>query len=115
MTEVLLVCGRDGCFERCKATGHASFAAKGYDIVCAAESVLLRTAVDVLQNTGGLDVQSDSSVRGAFGFSVRVTGGSSADFALAERLRCVADFIRSGIKGLESEFPENVHLQEIIE
>ena len=51
MTEVVLVCGREGEFRRVSASGHASFAARGKDIVCAAETVLLRTALEVLQKS----------------------------------------------------------------
>ena len=54
MIEVLLVCGKDGAFKSCNASGHAGFAAKGKDIVCAAVTELLRTAVQVLQKTEGM-------------------------------------------------------------
>lgn len=115
MTKVLLVCGKGGVFSSCRAEGHASFARKGHDIVCAAESFMLRTAVDVLENTGGLDLQTDFSRRGFAEFSVSCCRGSEDDSLLAERLRCVADFIRCGMESLVAEYPGNVYFQEIVE
>ena len=112
MTKVLLVCGTDGCFKSCSAKGHAFFAAKGGDIVCSAETLLLRTAISVLENTKGLKLGCDASERGSLAFKVEVESHSAE---LAERLRCTADFIRDGISSLSKEYPGCVLLKEIIE
>jgi len=112
MTNVLLVCGRDGCFKSCSAKGHAFFAAKGRDIVCSAQTLLLRTALSLLERTKGIKFSCDASERGSLAFGVEVVSNSAE---LAERLRCTADFIREGISSLSREYPGCVLLKEIIE
>lgn len=112
MTSVLLVCDRTGAFKRCSAEGHAGSGVRGRDIVCAAESHLLRTAMAVLEETEGLNLLSDASKRGSLAFSVEIECPSSA---LDERLKCAADFIRTGMRMLSGEYPEFVQLREITE
>ena len=113
MTEVLLVCSKDGCFKSVSATGHAGFASKGKDIVCAAESMLLRTAMEVLEQTENVALESDASERGKLFFSAECKD-SSKD-AAKERLVCVADFIRQGIQDLSREYPGHVLLRQMTE
>lgn len=112
MTQVLLVRGEDGAFKSCTAKGHASFAAKGHDIVCSAETLLLRTAVQVLKVTDGIMLECDAGRRGFLAFSVK-----SGDIKLqtVERLKCTAEFIKEGISSLQSEYPKCIVLKEIIE
>ena len=104
MTEVVLVCGREGEFRRVSASGHASFAARGKDIVCAAETVLLRTALEVLQKSPELEVSFDAGKRGHLSF--QASGNSR------ERLCCVADFLREGLGELSKEYPGNISFRE---
>lgn len=108
MIDVLLVCGRDGSIKSCNASGHAGFAAKGKDIVCAAVSSLLRTAVQVLERTDGAVIETEIPSRGNLAFSVEDCGGSGN----TERLVCTADFIREGINALSTEYPRCVQLRE---
>ena len=112
MTDVLLICSKDGLLKGFKASGHSGFAKKGYDIVCASESFLLRTAIELLENTEGLVANTDNSTRGYLALSVEPLLKSSL---LEERLRCIADFLRCGIKSLSVEYPEYVQLREITE
>ena len=65
-----MVCGNDGALKSLKAFGHASFAEKGKDIVCAAESIILGTSVELLQSTKGLVFNADTSTRGFLEFRV---------------------------------------------
>ncbi len=110
MTEIVLVCSKDGCLRACSAKGHAGFAAKGKDIVCASETTILRTALDVLEKSDTLRIRADAPSRGQLAFIVEE--GESLN---RERLVCVADFIRCGVKALSDEYPDNIHLREIIE
>ncbi len=110
MTEVVLVCSREGCFKACTASGHSGFAAKGKDIVCASETTILRTALDVLEKTDTLNVKADAPSRGQLAFIVE-----EGEPLNRERLICVADFIRCGLKALSDEYPDNIRLREIIE
>ena len=108
MTTVCLTCSCDGCLKEVRASGHAAFGKRGHDIVCAAESFLLRTAVDVLESgPGGLVLEKAAPRRGQLFFRVVDRGSVSAD-----RLRCVADFIRDGMKSLSEEYPACVAFQE---
>lgn len=108
MTSVLLICGADGGFVSCKASGHASFAKAGSDIVCAAVSVVLRTVMEMLERTDGITLEADTSSRGFLEFRV----ASSSDSVLV-RLQCVADFIRIAFSSLAREYPRNVVFHEM--
>ena len=83
-----MVCGKDGALKSLKAFGHASFAKKGKDIVCAAESIILSTSVEMLQNTKELVFNADTSTRGFLEFLVEKSAA-----AAVERLKCIGDFI----------------------
>ncbi|MDE6350386.1 MAG: ribosomal-processing cysteine protease Prp [Treponemataceae bacterium] len=110
MTTVTLVCGKDGAFRSCEAAGHAGFAAKGSDIVCAAGTILLRTAVDVLSGMDGVVVRADTTVRGELAFAVVRAAAEKT-----ERLVCTADFLERGLRSLQSEYPQFVRLQKIVQ
>ena len=108
MTQVFLACSGDGSFREVRASGHAGFSRKGHDIVCAAESFLLRTAMEVLESDGsGLVLETDAPRRGELSFRVASCGAVSR-----ERLVCVADFIRQGMQSLSGEYPECISFRE---
>lgn len=108
MTQVFLACSGDGSFREVRASGHAGFSRKGHDIVCAAESFLLRTAMEVLESDGsGLVLETDAPRRGELSFRVASCGAASR-----ERLVCVADFIRQGMQSLSGEYPECISFRE---
>lgn len=114
MTDVLLVCNKFGMFKSVKATGHASYSSKGSDIVCSAITILLRTAIDVLEKTEGISLSVDSSSRGNLAFWVEDAKEETQTEVLKSRLICVGDFLRQGINSLAQEFPKNVQLRETI-
>ncbi|MDE6736147.1 MAG: ribosomal-processing cysteine protease Prp [Treponemataceae bacterium] len=104
-----LVCSKDGAFRSCEATGHAGFAAKGSDIVCAAVTILLRTAADVLSGLDGVVVRANMAGRGELAFTVVRAAAEKT-----ERLVCTADFLERGLRSLQSEYPQFVRLQKIV-
>ena len=113
MIVVNLFCREDGVVKECRANGHAFFSSKGSDIVCAAVTILLKTAVSLvfeLSKSGEIKVEADLSRRGNLAF--RVDFLNEASEKTQERLRCIADFVRSGVSSIEKEFPKNVHLIE---
>lgn len=110
MTTVTLVCGKDGAFRSCEATGHAGFAAKGSDIVCAAVTILLRTAADVLSGMDGVVVRANTAGRGELAFTVVRAAAEKT-----ERLVCTVDFLERGLRSLQSEYPQFVRLQKIVQ
>lgn len=116
MTEVILSYGKNGVIKECEANGHAHFSKKGSDIVCSAVTILLRTAMQVLSQTENITFDADTSSRGKLAFSVEIQ--KNLDFQknleVENRLKCVADFLRNGIKSISLEYPENALLREIL-
>ena len=107
MTAVTLVRSKTGEFKAFFADGHADFAAKGSDIVCSAVTILLRTALQLLSDTDGITIRADVAKAGRL--SVEVTDAAPE---LEQRLICIADFLRTGISALKSDYPQHVSLRE---
>ena len=104
MIKIQLVNGRS--FLSCKAEGHALFDKKGQDIVCAAATVLLRTAAQTLDKRPGIDFKGEDPVPGKIAFEAR----ADQDSAKTE-LKFAADFLQKGFESLAKEFPQNVQLE----
>ena len=104
MISVLLVKGRS--LLRCEAEGHALFDKKGQDIVCAAATILLRTAAQTLSQRSGICFNGEEPVRGKIAFEAR----TDQDSARAE-IEFAADFLQKGFESLAKEFPQNVRLE----
>ncbi|MBO7122945.1 MAG: ribosomal-processing cysteine protease Prp [Treponema sp.] len=104
MISVLLVNGRS--LLRCEAEGHALFDKKGRDIVCAAATILLRTAAQTLSQRPGICFTSEEPVLGKIAFEAR----ADKDSAITE-LKFAADFLQKGFESLAKEFPQNVQLE----
>lgn len=104
MIKIQLVKGRS--FLGCKAEGHALFDKKGQDIVCAAATVLLRTAAQVLENRSGISFKGEEPVKGRLAFEAKAGEGSAGT-----ELKFAADFLQKGFEGLAKEFPQNVQLE----
>ena len=109
MTSITLSYGKNGVIKKCQANGHADFSKKGTDIVCAAITILVRTAMQVLSHNEDVFLIADASSRGALSFSVEAKTESPETEA---QLKCIGDFLRTGILALTKEFPENVILME---
>jgi len=104
MIRIQLVIGQS--FFRCKAEGHALFDKKGHDIVCAAATILLRTAAQILSKRPGIDFNGEEPVKGSLAFEAR----ADEDSAKTE-LKFAADFLQKGFESLAKEFPQNVQLE----
>lgn len=109
MTDICLVCHKDGSFSSCSAQGHSGYGTKGSDILCAAISVLLRTTAQVLIETFGSAVEYDASTCGKFFLKVKKM--STVDCG---KLVYAADFLRNGFVSLQQEFPKHILLKEEI-
>ncbi|MCQ2247759.1 MAG: ribosomal-processing cysteine protease Prp [Treponema sp.] len=107
MTKIDLICDGYGRIRSCSAKGHASFGHKGKDIVCSAESILFNTVLDLLGRTEGILLKTDTASRGNLAFSVEVKDSGST-----ERLKCVAEFLQSGLRSLSEQYPAHVQLRE---
>lgn len=88
-----------------RASGHAGGAAVGNNLVCAAFSVLLRTAWEALAAYPSLDVEGSADGPGAAWFSVtRLSDEHSGEH------RGISDFLRAGLSGLERDFPGELEI-----
>lgn len=111
MTDVTLFYGNDGLFSGLTASGHAGFAVKGNDIVCAAVTVLLRTAMQLLSESECVKLTADTAKRGELQFSI-IREGTTPE--TESRIACIRDFLKSGLESLVREYPRNVQLHESI-
>jgi len=112
---VTLTYGKNGVLKNCKANGHADFSKKGFDIVCSAVTVLLRTAARLLSHMENVTFVADASSRGQLFFEIcpkiDVLEDTKESLETKVRLKCIADFIQDGIHSIQDEYPENVRLK----
>jgi uncharacterized protein YsxB (DUF464 family) len=94
----------EGRILRFEATGHGG-APAGSDIVCAAFTVLARTAYESLAALPGVEIEGEAPEPGFLRFAVGRIDPSQAGKALG-----IAEFLLNGISGLEREFPGRVGL-----
>ena len=106
MIQVLLVRSKDGLLQSCSAQGHAGFAAKGKDIVCAAVTSLLRTVLAMLEKKTSIVLDENSSDRGFLAFSVK--GFCSDDESL---LRYSFGFLHEGLSLIAQDYPKCIKLR----
>ena len=107
MTVIHLFFYRNGNLKSCRVEGHSGYGKKGTDIVCSAISILVRTAIQTLEELEGVCVKSDLSTRGMVDFRVEQTEfGEKTD----AELRFAGKFLEKGFSSLASEYPENVIL-----
>jgi uncharacterized protein YsxB (DUF464 family) len=93
---------REGRVLGFEAAGHAESAARGYDIVCAAFTVLARTAYGALKALPGIDVRGQAAEPGSLSFEVLSPAAS------VERAAGIADFLVRGMGDLAREYPGEV-------
>jgi uncharacterized protein YsxB (DUF464 family) len=85
-----------------KAEGHAARGDGGYDIVCAAFSVLARTAYRALEALPGIELKGFAPEPGNLSFEVVRPAAS------VERAAGIADFLVAGIGDLARDYPAAV-------
>lgn len=113
MIAVRLDSDRSGLFCACCASGHAGYNRQGTDIVCAAVSVLLRTAIHSLSAVPGIKVTADAPERGNVSFRVCMEQTPLQD-AAAYMLRYARTFLANGFSDLAAEYPDYVSFREYI-
>lgn len=113
MISITMVSGEKKEFISCKAVGHSGFAKEGFDIVCSAVSVLLRTVALALEGRakvdGNLQVELLYPRKGDVEINVLRYDYSSFDF-----LVFTFDFLKLGVGSLSCEYPEFVSLECLI-
>jgi uncharacterized protein YsxB (DUF464 family) len=91
-----------GFLKSCRISGHANAGPKGADIVCAAVTVLARTAHKTLSQRKGITVLCDFPERGEF--FLEVTGKTAEN---NEFLAGTGTFLKEGLLSIAKEFPGN--------
>ena len=99
----MLTRAQNGELHSCIIRGHSGFAPKGKDIVCAAVSILARTALDVLHGQSGIELKTDSAERGELSFTVEKKQGGCSGI-----LSYTADFLQSGLLSLQTDYPSYI-------
>jgi len=104
MIEIEAVLDSNGILKTCSASGHAGAGKTGTDIVCAAVSVLMRTAVRTLSGRKGLTVRCDAPEPG---FLFLETGYTAEG---REFLSAAGVFLTEGLMSVAEEYPEHCRL-----
>ncbi|MDR2393593.1 MAG: ribosomal-processing cysteine protease Prp [Treponema sp.] len=89
-----------GLLVACGVHGHAKAGPKGSDVVCAAVSVLTKTALRVLSLQEGIRVQGGAE-RGVFWMELEYTP-QGRDFLFA-----VGMFLEEGLEAVAAEYPDH--------
>ena len=104
MIEINAVLDESGTLRSCTASGHAGAGKTGTDIVCAAVSVLMRTAVRALSGRKGITIRCDAPEPGLLFLEADYTA-EGKDF-----LSATGVFLIEGLRSLAQEYPENCKL-----
>jgi len=104
VVKIEAVLDQGGILRSCKAAGHAGAGRTGNDVVCAAVSVLMRTAVRVLSGREGITLRCDAPEPGFLFLE--------ADYAEAGRefLFSAGVFLVEGLASVAEEYPEHCSL-----
>lgn len=110
MITVTLCHGKNEELLSCTARGHAEYAKKGCDIVCAASSILMRTLILDLDEKSRLhkDLYVEAECQEKGNMSVYVCECTSDLFPY---LSFLFSFLKKGFESLSFEYPENVKLE----
>ena len=104
MINIEVIKDGDGILVSCKASGHAGAGKAGADIVCAAVSVLMRTACSTLSNRKGITISGGAPEKGQLWLEVDYNADGK-DFLFA-----AGEFLIEGLKSVAQEFPQNCKL-----
>jgi len=102
--EIEAVLDSEGILRACKAAGHAGAGKTGTDIVCAAVSVLLRTALDVLSDREGIVLKGGAPEKGRLWLETEYNANGK-DFLFA-----AGEFLIRGLLSVAEEFPDKCKL-----
>ena len=90
---------QDGLIRACTVSGHAGAGKAGIDIVCAAVSVLMRTAVRTLSGREGVSIRGGAPEQGLLWLEAGYTA-EGKDF-----LSAAGEFLLEGLRSVAEEFP----------
>ena len=101
MIAIEAVLDEGGVLQSCKAVGHAGAGRTGTDIVCAAVSVLMRTAVRSLDGRKGITIRWEAPEPGFLSLEADYTA-EGRDFLFAAGV-----FLVEGLSSVAEEYPEH--------
>jgi uncharacterized protein YsxB (DUF464 family) len=101
MIRVDVILDLEGLLKSCMVVGHAGAGPEGSDIVCAAVSILTKTALKTLAGRDGIIVRVPAGLpeRGSFAMETDYTG-AGRDF-----LAAVGDFLMEGLVSVSEAYP----------
>ncbi len=109
MTRVTIEYDPHGNITAYSARGHSGFAESGRDIVCAAASVLLQTAVYGLTEVAGTDPEVTVDERTAALAVVLEQGVTNEQ---EQKRQAILQTMRLGLLELQRQFPKNISIAE---
>ena len=101
MIQVDMILDEAGLLKSCRVSGHAGAGKRGEDIVCAAVSVLTRTAINVLSGRKDITIRGDIPEPGNFYLETEYSPEGR------EFLSAVGTFLIEGLLSVSKEFPDN--------
>lgn len=116
MVKIRLLSNAENCFSAFESSGHADFGdndgkpEKGGNIVCAAVTILLKTAVLSLSSAQKESSSLKAEIRADNpGYlSAKITAFSEDD---KPRLQYLLEFLTIGLMAIEAEYPDCLDLQ----
>ena len=104
MVKIDAVLDKNGILRSCSASGHCGAGKTGTDIVCAAVTVLLRTALSVLSDRKGVNIKGSAPKPGELWLETDYEAEGR------EFLFAAGAFLIDGLKSIAQEYPENCEL-----
>ena len=104
MIEIEAVLDENGVLKTCTASGHAGAGKTGFDIVCAAVSVLMRTAVRSLSGRKGITIRCGAPEPGFLSLETGYTEEGR------EFLSAAGVFLTEGLASVVEEYPKHCKL-----
>ena len=99
-----------GLLKSLRISGHAGAGPKGMDIVCAAVSVLARTAYTSLSKQEGVTVKGQAPERGEFWMEADYSGSQNMEF-----ISGAVTFLKEGLVSVSAEYPDFCNVSISIE
>lgn len=99
--------GENAFLEMIRAEGHAEYAEKGKDIVCAAVSVLLQTGFIVMKKLPGIETTLMDNGATLFQLTITVKTPESL-----EKLLGISDFLFTGLRLIEKNYQDYIKIIE---
>lgn len=107
MLEITIYYSEPGSVAAFEAIGHAEFAAKGSDIVCAGASAIIQTAIAGVDELSGVDFGMEQE-DGDLYFTLPVIEDEMAE----NRVQLILGTMILGLRRIMQQYPENVKIIE---